>query len=248
MPQNGTAAPTELVVWDGVGLGETTRRWGEVLGVSVREQSIETLGVTIAADGADAPGGNGRYASAVALALEGLSADGPSTDLLHSRLVPRKEPRVGRWTVWATVMGVTFAAAIAFAVFDLSAQRREVAEIKTSLKERKPDLDNAKASIDRITFAQQWTATEPRALALMRDVTMSFPEGGRVWATGLMLQGDGRVTLTCRAVNDEVPLTLLKRLRESGKFTDVQYGGTSPAGRGTGEVAFTISFRYAGIS
>src|SRR5213078_2669169 len=31
MPQNGTAAPTELVVWDGVGLGESKGRWGDVL-------------------------------------------------------------------------------------------------------------------------------------------------------------------------------------------------------------------------
>jgi hypothetical protein len=145
-------------------------------------------------------------------------------------------------------MGVTFAAAIAFAVFDLSSQRREVAEIKQSLKERKPDLENAKASIDRITFAQRWTGTDPRALALLRDVTLAFPEGGRVWATGLVLQPDGRVTLTCRAANDEVPLALLKRLRESRKFADVQLGGTQPAGRGTSEVAFTINFRYPGIS
>lgn len=248
MPQNGTAAPTELVVWDGVGLGDAKGRWGDTLGVSVREQSIDSLGVTVAPDGAGAPQSNGRFASAVALGLEGLRSGTATTDLLHSRLVHRKEARVGRWTVWAAVMGVTFVGAIAFAVFDLSSQRGEVADLERGLKERKVDLDNARASIDRITFAQRWTGTEPKVLTLLRDVTTAFPEGGRVWATSLTLQPDGRVTLSGRATNDEAPLTLLKRLREGGQFVDVQLGGTQPAGRNTSEVAFTINFRYPGVS
>jgi hypothetical protein len=206
-----------------------------------------------AADGAGAsaptaPPGGGRYAAAVALALEGLRSGGPVTDLLHSRLVPKKEARVGRWTVWAAVMGVTFAGAIAFALFDLASQRREVTDLKAHLKKNETQLKDARASIERTTFAQQWTGTEPQALALMRDVTMAFPEGGRVWATSLTLLPDGRVTLGGRATSEDAALALLKRLSDSGKFSEVQLGGTQPAGRGSEDRAFTISFRYPGIS
>ena len=104
------------------------------------------------------------------------------------------------------------------------------------------------AAIERTTFAQRWTTTEPQALALLHDVTLAFPEGGRIWATNLTLLPDGRVSLSGRATNDEAPLALLKRLRDSKKFSDVQLGGTQPAGRGSTETAFTINFRYPGIA
>jgi Tfp pilus assembly protein PilN len=219
--------------------------------VAVREQAIDSLGVTVAPDAGDgaagSPAGGGRYAAAVALALEGLRT-GVVTDLLQSRLVPKKERRVGRWTVWAAVLGVTFAAAIAFAVYDLSSQRREVAEAKSRLDALQPQFKEAQAAIDRTTFAQRWTSTDPKALALLRDVTMAFPEGGRVWATSLILQPDGRVTLTGRATSDQAPGDLLKRLRDSKKFQDVQLGNTGGAGqRGSNETQFTITFRYPGI-
>ena len=255
VPQNGTVAPTELVVWDGVGLGDAPRRWGDTLNVAVRQQSLDALGVTVSADagdgtGAAAPKGGGRYAAAVALALEGLRAGGTATDLLHSRLVPKKERRVGRRSVWAAVLGVTFVSATTFAMFDLSAQRREVAARKKDLEDRQPQLKEARAAIERTTFAQRWTNTDTKTLDLMRDITLAYPEGGRVWATSLTLLPDGRVTLSGRAGTDAEPLALLKRLRDIGneskppKFQDVQLGGTQPAGRGTNEVAFTINFRY----
>jgi hypothetical protein len=252
MPQNGTAAPTELVVWDGIGLGDLGQRWRDQLGVNVRELSLDSLGVTVAegaggTDAADRDAG-GRFATAVALGLEALRSEAPATDLLHSRLVPRKEPRVGRWTVWGIAIGAAAVIAIAVSVFDLARQRSEVAEGKAALVKMKPDLEDARSAIERTTHAQRWTNTEPKALELLQDLTLAFPDGGRVWATGLILQPDGRVTLTCRAANDEVRLDLLKRLRESGQFTDVQAGGTQPAGRGSSEVSFTINLRVPGIS
>ena len=254
MPQNGTAAPTELVVWDGIGLGDLGERWGDQLGVTVRELSLDSLGVTLA-DGEGAGGAGaadrdagGRFATAVALGLEALRSEAPATDLLHSRLVPRKEARVGRWTVWGIVIGAAAVIAIAVSLFDLARQRSEVAEGKAALVKMKPDLEDARGAIERTTHAQKWTSTDTKALELLQDLTLAFPDGGRVWATSLSLQPDGRVTLTCRAVNDEARLDFLKRLREGGQFTDVQAGGTQPAGRGSSELSFTINLRAPGIS
>ena len=249
MPQNGTAAPTELVVWDGIGMGDLGQRWRDQLGVTVRELSLDSLGVTPAEDaGAADRDAGGRFATAVALGLEALRSEAPATDLLHSRLVARKEPRVGRWTVWGIALGAAAVIAIAVSLFDLARQRSEVAEGKAALAKMKPDLEDARAAIERTTHAQRWTSTDPKALELLHDLTAVFPDGGRVWATSLALQPDGRVTLTCRAANDEVRLDLLKRLRDSGQFTDVQAGGTQPAGRGSNELSFTINLRAPGIS
>ena len=258
VPQNGTTAPTELVVWDGIGLGEAPRRWADALHVTVREQNLESLGVTVAEDArtdgkaqapADAaPAGGARFAPAVALALEGLRAGAPATDLLHSRLVPKKESRVGRTTVWAAVLGVVLVAGVSFALYDLSAKRSDVDEMKKRLGAMDTQLKEAKASIERTTYAERWTGTDPKALNLLKDVTDAFPEGGRVWATSLALQPDGRVALGGRASDADAPLTLLKRMKDSKKFIDVQFGSTQPAGRGSNEVAFTVNFRYPGIS
>src|SRR5439155_5398481 len=113
----------------------------------------------------------GRFAPAVALALEGLQSRRPTTDLLHSRLVARKPARVSRMAVWGTVTAVVLAGGIAFAVFDLSSQRAAVAAAKKDLAGKKQMLDQAKVDIERIKFAKKWTATEPQTLALVRDLT-----------------------------------------------------------------------------
>ena len=244
MPQNGTAAPTELAVWDGVGLGDAKGRWTEILGVAVREPTFESIGVTVADGAGENPG---RYATAVALALEALRGVTPVTDLLHSRLVHQKPARVGRWTVWAVVLGVTFALAIAAAAYDLSRMRSEAADMKALLKTYDPDLKKAEESINRVTFAQGWTSQDPRALDLMYELTAAVTDGGGAWATGLVVQPDGRGTLTGRASNDAAWGALLKRLRENRRFTDVQLGGTQPAGRGSTDINFTINFRYPGM-
>jgi Tfp pilus assembly protein PilN len=116
-------------------------------------------------------------------------------------------------------------------------------------EKRKPELADARALIDRVTHAQRWTGTDPKALVLLRDLTDAFPEGGRVWATNLIVQADGRATLTGRAAGTDAPLALLKRLRESGKFTDVQYGGDQPADRRSGsEITFNINFRFPALT
>src|SRR5437870_6156902 len=92
MPQNGTAGSGELVLWDGVGLGDAPRAWADALGVSVREQSLDSLGVTEATNGTSAPvgGGGGRFAPAAALGLLALEGGAVVPDLLNSRLVERK--------------------------------------------------------------------------------------------------------------------------------------------------------------
>jgi hypothetical protein len=168
--------------------------------------------------------------------------------LLNSRLVVRKPSRFAKPAVWAAVLGATVVLAIAAAWFDLASQRREVKDMQARLKEAQPEIKAAEAAIARISFAQRWNDQDPRVLAVLRDLTAVFPGDGRVWANTVNVQDDGRVTLTGRGTSEPAAQAALDRLRASGRFTELKVLDMRPAGRNSGDVSFSASFRIVGAT
>ena len=260
MPQNGTAGSGELALWDGVGLGDAPRLWADSIGVSVREQSLDSLGVTAATNGTgaasggwdDTGGGSGRFAPAVALGLLALDRTPVAPDLLHSRLVERKKSRAAKPLVWGIVVGCAVILGIVSAVVDLSRQRREVENIKAQLSQMQPDLKTADATITRVSFAQRWQQQDPKFLSVLRDLTAVFPDDTKIWATRLTLQDDGRGTLEGQASGDDVATAsqvadaALRRLQEAGHFKEVKVLTVGEAGKNSREVSFGVTFRFTG--
>ena len=242
MPQNGTAP--ELVLWDGVGLGDTPRRWGEALGRTIKEQSLTDLGVT---GGVEGGGPSGRYAAAVALALAPLRGEAVRPNLLRSRLAPRKQSRVGRPMAWGIAIGVTVVLLIAAAVYDLKRQQSDAAELRDELRKMQDDVKDAQATIARTSFALAWTDTQPRFLECMYDLTTAFPRDGRVWAVDLKLTADGKGTSTCRAADRTTALGLLDQLRQTGRFTDVTLINLQAVDRSS-DWTVSFGFKYAGVA
>jgi hypothetical protein len=242
MPQNGTAP--ELVLWDGVGLGDTPRRWGEALGRTIKEQSLTDLGVT---GGVEGGGPAGRYAAAVALALAPLRGEAVRPNLLRSRLAPRKQRRVGRPMAWGIAIGATVALLIAVAVWDLSDLRSQAADLRQQLRDQQEDVKDAQATIARTAFALAWTDTQPRFLECLYDLTTAFPRDGRVWAVDLKLTADGKGTSTCRAADRTTALGLLDQLRQTGRFTDVTLINLQAVDRSS-DWTVSFGFKYAGVA
>ena len=243
MPQNGTAG--DLALWDGVGLGDAPRAWADAFGVAVREQSLEALGVTNGPSAAGT-GGAGRFAPAAALGLLALQGGAVVPDLLDSRLVERKPSRAAKPIVWGVLVGVVVALGIAFAWYDLSSQRNQIAVLKTKLAEIQPELKRDEATIARVSYAQQWKDQEPRFLACLRDLTAMFPDDGQIWATSLSLNDDGRGRLEAQSTSSDAPKLALRKLEDHPHFAEVNVRSIQNVGRNTTDQGFAITFRYTG--
>jgi hypothetical protein len=252
MPQNGTIGSGELVLWDGVGLGDAPRIWSDAIGLPVRERSLDALGVTLAPNGtagasAGAPAGAGRFAPAAALGLLALGGGRITPDLLNSRLVEKKKSRAGKPLVWGIVVGSVLLFAIAFAAYDLTSQRREVESLKGQLVELQPSLKTADATIARVSFAQRWQDQDPKFLACLRHLTDVFPDDAQLWATRVNLKDDGTGSMEFQAANDQVATAAIRRIQQSPYFKDVKVITTGQAGRNSrGEQSSTVTFRFTG--
>jgi hypothetical protein len=249
MPQNGTIGSGELVLWDGVGLGDAPRVWSDAIGLPVRERSLDSLGVTLANNGthagaAFAPPGAGRFAPAAALGLLALGRGRIRPDLLNSRLVEKKKSRAAKPLVWAVVVGSVALFAVAYAAYDLTAQRREVESLKGQLVELQPRLKTGEATIARVTFAQRWQEQDPKFLACLRNLTNVFPDEGQVWANRLTLGDDGRGTMEVQATDYDLADASLQRLQKDGHFKEVKVVTIGATGRNSRDVSFSVAFRF----
>jgi hypothetical protein len=134
--------------------------------------------------------------------------------------------------------------AIGYAAYDLTAQRREVEDLKGQLAELQPRLKTGEATIARVTFAQRWQDQDPKFLACLRNLTNVFPDEGQVWANRLTLQDDGRGTMEVQATDYDLAEASLQRLQRDGHFKEVKVVTIGAAGRNSRDVSFSVTFRF----
>jgi hypothetical protein len=168
----------------------------------------------------------------------------PAPDLLNSRLVERKKSRVAKPLVWAVVTGCVVLFAIAYAAYDLTAQRREVAYLKGELANLQPQLKTGEATIARMTFARRWQDQDPRFLSCLLNLTNVFPDEGQVWVNRLTLQDDGRGTIEVQATDYVLADASLQRLQRDGHFQEVKVVTIGATGRNSGDQGFSVTFRF----
>ena len=73
---------------------------------------------------------------------------------------------------------------------------------------------------------------------------LGFGESDRAWVTTLVLPSSGKGTLTGRAADDAVVLSVVERIKKNPKFTDVKGPNTQQADGRTREVTFTVTFTF----
>ena len=234
----------ELLIWDSLGLDRSLlESVGHGLGLPLRVcEPGSDLEVT---DSSSTPTSS-KFAQAAALAC--CAGRSPAVDFLHSRLAPRRKPRLGRRTLWGAAASAVLLAAGLFLLLDWHTSRQKVTALQKQLAGLRDGTEEAKDLVENTTFARAWYDRRPRFLDCVREITQAFPQEGRIWATSLMVREDMQVLLTGKAVNEGAVLEVLDRLNANPRLSNVkqlfirQVGGTSR------EWSFAISLSLRGGS
>jgi hypothetical protein len=255
-PTNGSVASRSLLVLDGVGVEpERAAALSDRLGVPVKSAgAAEALGLASAmvapadSDSTDlqAPG---KFAPAMALALAGARPELMPVDFKHSRLTPPKPQRIGRPAVWGGILGAAVLVLLISMYVVTSQKENDLEGLNDQLKKIDPDVKAAKANIARLQYGRGFFDARPPVLDALRDITQSFHDEERVWATGVTFKDAGAITrgtLTGKAADQQTALTLLNRLQKNKRFAEVKAPDLRKADERSGEWAFTISFVYTG--
>jgi hypothetical protein len=180
-------------------------------------------------------------------------------DFAHSRLAAPKERLVPPWMIAAAVGLLLLIGGIIYAFHSLSVDQANVDAMQARLDRMKPQLVDATAFVDKVSFAQAWHGGDPRYLAAIRDLTIAMGDDPDTFATGLTLREVVRTNvnsstsktpetnqitgvLSGRTVDQEHVQTLLERLRKNKAFVEPKLAD-STSGRGR-EVNFSINFNY----
>jgi hypothetical protein len=146
-------------------------------------------------------------------------------------------------------MGVAAAVVIAAGVslvLDWRSSRQEIADLRDRLTELAPSVRQARELTDRASFARGWYDRRPAFLDCLREVTLAFPQEGKVWATNVTVREDMRVVLSGKSEGTRAVLDLLDSLKSSPRLVEVKQLYIRRAGTNTQEVSFAISLRFAG--
>jgi hypothetical protein len=274
MPSSGpsSSAGRELILWDGAGLNVASL--SEQIGTPVRNGDLSLLGVFGNGTGGNgqygagqngpgqnSPGqaksnGGGQYAAAIALALEGIGDLPAPVDFLHSRLAPPRTHRIPRWAILAAAACLLFIVGTVWAYHDLHVREDEFSARQAVYDKSTGQIDDAKAFVDKVTFAQAWYGGDPRYLACMRDMTLAMSEDYDTFAISLIISEPPHNqnsktpdthaltgVLQGKAADQQRVLLLLNRLRNYRAFVEVTPGGSDTSGR-VREVTFSINFKY----
>jgi hypothetical protein len=238
----GHPATRELLIWDEAGLDEKAcRALSERLELPVklceREPGLEAAGAASHSPGA-------QFSAAAAMALGALGGRPPAIDLLHSRLSPQKKLAIGRKLAWAGALAATLLVAGTVLALDWRNDSLEAAALATKLKVMAGDLDEARDTIAKVTYARPWYDRRPSYLDCVRELTLAFPQEGLIWTTSLAVQEDMRVVFSGKAVSESAVLDVLDRLQANRKLSDVKPLYIRQAGRDGREVAFAMSFTF----
>jgi hypothetical protein len=249
----------ELIMWDGTGLDAKTL--SDQIGVQVRSGDLPMLGI---AAGSNGTGGNGhhgpartgQYGAAIALALQGILDKAAPIDFLHSRLAPPKTHRVPRWAILAAVVVVLFIGGTIWAYQQLHVQEADVDKRQAVYDAMKSRIDDTRAFVDKVAFAQAWYGGDPRYIACIRDMTVAMSDDPDTFAISLIVNEPPHIqnsktpdthaltgVLQGKAADQQHVISLVNRLRRYPAFVEVTPGGSDTAAKGR-EVTFSIGFKY----
>jgi len=239
-----TADTSELVVWDAVGLdSEALDELGSRLGMQVTvPEDFSAFGVHKSKPARDAAAC--RFVGAVAVAVAGTRAGPPAVDFLHSRLAGRKKTPIGRRVAWATALvGALIIACLAL-LADWKAKAKEAAELRAGLDEMAEDIQAARDIVQKVSSGRGWYDHRPRLLDCLRELTLAFPEDGRIWTTSLHVTENMNGLLSGKSTDEILTLELLDTLEASSNFDEVKLLHISGTESGAGEASFAISFVF----
>ncbi len=249
----------QMVLW---GTNADAAALGESLGIAVRAGELPSLGVN--PNGTASLGDGRQYAAAVALALSAMGEQRQAIDFLHSRLAPPPVRRIPQWAVTAALALVALIACAYWANDVQQDRQRTLDDLTRQVDDRKLTADDARAFVDKVSFAKRWHGGSPRYLACLRDLTDALPRDSETYATNLTLHEPARPTgaaAQAAAAKASDDLTLIGRLEGKTSnqiraqqvvdklkalptFQSVKLLGTNEVGGRERAVTFSVTFDY----
>ena len=243
LPRGESRTHTDsLLIWDGIGLEPgAVDELGNSLGVQATvSENLSALGIAESELACDAH--MCRFAGAAALGLAGIRPEFLPMDFLHSRLATRKKTTLRRRVVWAACLAATLIVPFLFLLMDWQTKEKDAAALESRLNEMAGDIEAARDVVERVSAARGWYDRRPRSLDCLRELTLAFPEDGRIWTTSLAVTEDMRGIISGKSMDERLTLQLLDELKGSGKFGEVKLLYTRGAEGGSAEASFAVSF------
>jgi len=249
LPQHrGSAAHEELLVWDGVGMDDAALQGlGERLSLKVEPgPELSALGVGIASGAGEHPWR--RFTASAALGVAGSHPELLPVDFLNSRLAVRKRRLPGKYATWAAVAGATLCAACGFLLLDWQLESRELGSLQGRLQAMQEDARAAQSVIQSVSSARGWYDRRPKFLSCLRELTLSFPPEGKIWATSLLVQGNMQGIVSGESEDERAVLELLDSLKSRPALAGVKLLYMREAARESREISFAISFTFVAVN
>jgi hypothetical protein len=173
-------------------------------------------------------------------------------DFKHSRLTPPPLQRVSRRTAW--IIGVTAAAVIALIALFITNQsqqahleelNRKVTDLTTAPQGQLATTAVAQAALDRLKYGRGFFAEgRPAVLECLLDITQSFRDDERIWATSFKIAENGRGQFTGKAADQKTILAVLDRLKKQKRLSGVTIVDSHESDTRSHEWTFTIGFNF----
>ncbi len=223
--------------WPSAGLPLTSDRGLDLLNVADPSPADE--------DHATPSNRLGEYGAATALAIAGAQPNLMPIDFRHSRLAPPRKRRLDRRIVFGAALGIIAIAAVVALFVSVQQRQHELDDLNAQLTAQKPQVDQAKALVDRVTLGEGFfPRMRPQVLECLRQITLAFKDDDPVWITSFIVHDNGKGQLAGKASDRQIVLTLLDRLKRNNHFLDFKLLETRDTDSRSREITFSMSFTY----
>ena len=165
-------------------------------------------------------------------------------DFLNSRM-EAKVGRIEKRHVKLSALGVcALVAFLAVMIFSWKMNVNEVSELKETLAGMQTEVDIAKDVVDKVSGAGKWYGGRPRVLDCLRELTLVFPEEGRIWSSSLALNEEMGGIISGKATDEQNVIEVMDKMKKSASFNDVQMIYMRDSGNGSQEISFSMSFIF----
>ena len=167
-------------------------------------------------------------------------------DFINSRMNAKLSRIKSIHIKWASAIISVLIIIILGVFFSWKMDRRDVIELRSKLEGMRDDISAAQNIVRKVNIARSWYSGRPDILNCIRELTMGFPEEGRVWATNLALNEEMRGIISGKAVDEKSVIEVLDKLKKNSLFSDVQMIYMRDSGRNSQEISFSINFSFTG--
>lgn len=200
---------------------------------------LEEFGLT--RDGGDLD----LFAPSLALALKVFRAPSPSVpDFLNSRMEAKAGRIEKRHVKLAALAAGALLVLLVGAIVSWKMSVNEVAELKETLAGMQTDVDIARDIVEKVSNAQNWYGDRPRVLDCLRELTLAFPEEGRVWSSSLALNEEMSGIISGKATDEQSVIEVMDQMKKSSSFSDVQMIYMRDSGTESQEISFSMNFVF----